>query len=119
MLWSIYFGPYEIIRSSPVRSWVPGVSREFSKRLVGIMFLSLLVFFILFSIYHSFIDKSPLPLGPIFVLMSYWTVAIGNYFLLRIVKPKQFSVSVKLVSTALYAVLLYLSFTDWNFPFLV
>jgi hypothetical protein len=111
VLWKLYFGPYEIIRLSPVRSWIPGVSREFSKRLVGILVLSLLTFLIGFGLYHRFVSDEPLPAAPYSVMILLWGACLLNWFLLTVVAPGKSSVAIRSASGAIYAVLLALAFT--------
>ena len=111
MFWKLYFGPYEIIRLSPVRSRVPGVSREFSKRLIAICTLSVLTFCVGFGMYHSFVNDAPLPAAPYSVVILFWAVCLFNWLLLKLVAPKKSSVTLRTVSGAIYALLLAIAFS--------
>jgi hypothetical protein len=113
--WQIHFGPYEIVKSIPVRPWFSGVSRKFAAEANGVVWKSILDFVILYGVYFNFIDSSELPGDRYRAAVLYVFIAVANLLLVRAVRPVRSSRPSKIASAAIYAALVTIAITGFSF----
>lgn len=114
---AIYFATYDVVRRLPIKSWIPGVSVEFSRRVSGILFMTMLLLWILGSLYVNFVGRLDILDDKIIFLFVFALMSLGNYVILRLAGRYESKSNIRILGISAYAVLLCLAFLDWSKPF--